>query len=159
MDKEKSYQQIMQMLKPLLAEETNLIANLANCAAVLYNNLADVNWAGFYLLNDHQLVLGPFQGKNACVRIEKGSGVCGTAWAQKEVQVVPDVHQFSGHIACDPNSNSEIVVPIIIEDKLRGVLDIDSPSKGRFTGKDQKYLEKIIKLLKEETNFNNYSFE
>ena len=155
MNKEQKYYQIIQMLKPLLKNESNLIANLANSAAILYNNLDDVNWAGFYLREDDELVLGPFQGKNACVRIEKGSGVCGTAWAEEKVQLVSDVHQFPGHIACDPNSNSEIVLPIIINEEVIGVLDIDSPSKDRFDETDQQHLEEVIELLQEESDFSN----
>ena len=153
MDKEEEYQEIINLLKPLLAQEDDLIANLANSAAILYNNLTDLNWAGFYLLKEDELVLGPFQGKNACVRIEKGAGVCGTAWAKKEVQVVADVHDFAGHIACDPNSNSEIVVPIVIQNEVKGVLDIDSPSKERFNAEDKQYLTEVISLIKQETNF------
>ena len=158
MDKEKSYQKIIQMLKSLLEDENNLIANLANSSAVLYNNLADINWAGFYLRDDDELVLGPFQGKNACVRIEKGAGVCGTAWAEEKVQLVADVHQFPGHIACDPNSSSEIVIPIIINERVVGVLDIDSPSKNRFDEQDQQYLEKITRIIKEKTDFSTGYF-
>ena len=154
MNKEREYQRIIELLKAVLKDENDLIANLANSAAILYNNLSDVNWAGFYLRRDNELVLGPFQGQNACVRIEKGSGVCGTAWAKKEIQLVPDVHQFPGHIACDAASNSEIVVPIIIDSKVRGVLDIDSPSKDRFNSQDSDYLQKVVGIIREETNFS-----
>ncbi|MGM0502616.1 MAG: GAF domain-containing protein [Bacillota bacterium] len=153
MDKSQSYKQIIQALTALLEDEDNLIANLANTAAVLYNNLDDVNWAGFYLRQGEQLVLGPFQGKNACVRIDKGSGVCGTAFASQEIQLVEDVHKFSGHIACDPASNSEIVVPIVVNGIVKAVLDIDSPVIGRFDQLDQDYLVKVVKLLKAETEF------
>ncbi|MGM0368958.1 MAG: GAF domain-containing protein [Bacillota bacterium] len=150
MNKEGSYQNIIKILEGLVKDESNLIANLSNTAAVLYNNLADINWAGFYLRQGDELVLGPFQGKNACIRISKGAGVCGTAFATQEIQLVDDVHQFAGHIACDPASNSEIVLPIIIAGEVEAVLDIDSPTKGRFDQVDQKYLEAVIQILKKD---------
>ena len=122
-------------------------ANLANAAALLWEHLPDINWAGFYKMEDGQLVLGPFQGKTACILIPVGRGVCGTAVAQDATQLVYDVHQFPGHIACDSASNSEIVLPIHKDGAVWGVLDIDSPSIGRFTEADQVGLEKIVDVL------------
>ena len=123
------------------------IANLSNAAALLWENLGDINWAGFYKMVDGILVLYPFQGKPACIRIPVGKGVCGTAVAEDRTQLVPDVHKFPGHIACDSASNSEIVVPIHVEGKIWGVLDIDSPFFERFTETDREGLEKFVTIL------------
>ena len=123
------------------------IANLANAAALLYHTLPDLNWAGFYMLEGEKLILGPFQGKTACIEIPVGKGVCGTAVAEGKTQVVADVHKFPGHIACDNASNSEIVIPIHVSDKIWGVLDIDSPTIGRFSDKDKIGLENFVKIL------------
>ncbi len=123
------------------------IANLANASAILWQYLPDINWAGFYKMTDGILVLGPFQGKPACVKIPVGQGVCGTAVAQDKIQLVRDVHDFPGHIACDSASNSEIVLPIHKDGKVWGVLDIDSPFAGRFTQEDQKGLERIVEII------------
>lgn len=125
-------------LSALVEDENNIIANLANISALLNEVIDDINWVGFYLKENEQLVLGPFQGKVACVRIDIGKGVCGTAALKQETIVVSDVHQFAGHIACDSESLSEIVVPIIVNDQVVGVLDIDSPHYNRFTNKDKK---------------------
>ena len=122
-------------------------ANLANASALLWQAMPDINWAGFYKIQDGILVLGPFQGKTACVRIAIGKGVCGTAVAEDQTQLVYDVHQFPGHIACDSASNSEIVVPIRVGGKIWGVLDIDSPFVGRFTDADREGLEQFVKVL------------
>ena len=122
-------------------------ANLANASALLWEHLPDLNWAGFYKMIDGKLVLGPFQGKTACIEIEVGRGVCGTAVAENKTQLVYDVHQFPGHIACDGASNSEIVVPIYTEEKIWGVLDIDSPIIGRFSEEDKNGLEEFVKVL------------
>ena len=122
-------------------------ANLANASALLWENLPDLNWAGFYKMVDGKLVLGPFQGKNACIEIEIGRGVCGTAVFEDKTQLVYDVHQFPGHIACDCASNSEIVVPIHVDGKIWGVLDIDSPVIGRFSEEDKTGLEEFVKVL------------
>ena len=122
-------------------------ANLANAAALLWQELPDINWAGFYKMTDGALVLGPFQGKPACVRIPVGKGVCGTAVAEDQIQLVYDVHQFPGHIACDCASNSEIVLPIHVNGQIWGVLDIDSPLVGRFSEDDRDGLEQIVKTL------------
>lgn len=124
-------------------------ANLANAAALLWEHLPDINWAGFYKMTEGKLVLGPFQGKTACIVIPVGRGVCGTAVAQDATQLVYDVHQFPGHIACDCASNSEIVVPIHVDGSIWGVLDIDSPSIGRFTEADREGLEAFVKVLEQ----------
>lgn len=125
------------------------IANLANAAALLYHTLPDLNWAGFYMLEGEKLILGPFQGKTACIEIPVGKGVCGTAAAKNETLLVPDVHQFPGHIACDCASNSEIVIPLRKNGKVIGVLDIDSPEYRRFTPEDQAGLEAFAAILEE----------
>lgn len=122
-------------------------ANLANAAALLWEHLPNINWAGFYKMEDGQLVLGPFQGKTACIEIAVGRGVCGTAVAEDQTQLVEDVHQFPGHIACDCASNSEIVVPIYKDGAIWGVLDIDSPCFGRFSKEDQAGLEAFVNIL------------
>ena len=122
-------------------------ANLANASALIREYLPDLNWAGFYKMTDGKLVLGPFQGKTACIEIAVGRGVCGTAALENKTQLVPDVHQFPGHIACDCASNSEIVVPIRVDGKIWGVLDIDSPVIGRFSEEDKNGLEDFVKIL------------
>lgn len=128
-------------LEALLAGERDLVANAANAAALLFHGLPGLNWAGFYFLKDGGLVVGPFQGRPACVRIALGRGVCGTAAARRETIVVPDVHAFDGHIACDSASNSEIVVPLVAGPRLLGVLDLDSPRLARFDADDARGLE------------------
>jgi GAF domain-containing protein len=146
-DKDTFYNILNEQLEELIAKEPDWLADLANASAHLFTNLDDINWAGFYLIKDGELVLGPFQGKAACTRIKIGNGVCGTAVGEKMTQLVPDVHLFPGHIACDSASNSEIVVPIIKDDVVYGVLDIDSPYKERFNAKDQQHLEVFVKVL------------
>jgi len=141
------YRDLESALDGLTANEPDAIANMANAAALLWEYLPDLNWAGFYRNVSGELVLGPFQGKAACIRIAFGSGVCGTAAATRETQLVEDVHAFPGHIACDAASASEIVVPIIVDGELLGVLDLDSPSRGRFDGEDQAGCEKLVALL------------
>lgn len=143
------YEQLSAELHALIAEESDWIANLANAAALLYHALPEINWAGFYLLKGDGLVVGPFQGKPACVRIALGSGVCGTAALGRTTVVVRNVHEFEGHIACDSASNSEIVVPMIRGDALLGVLDIDSPTFGRFDDEDRRGLERFVSVLLE----------
>jgi len=123
------------------------VANCANAAALLWETLPDINWAGFYKMTEGTLVLYPFQGKTACIRIPVGRGVCGTAVQEDRTQLVPDVHQFPGHIACDSASNSEIVVPIHVDGKIWGVLDIDSPCFGRFSEADREGLEQFVRIL------------
>ncbi|CAM3048489.1 GAF domain-containing protein [Moritella viscosa] len=147
MSKIQLYQRLAQQADALMAEETNLIANLANLSALLFMELEDINWAGFYLYENDELVLGPFQGLPACIRIPVGRGVCGTAASTLQTQLVTDVHDFPGHIACDAASNSEIVVPIIVHDKLIGVLDIDSPSIARFDQDDLAGAELLVNQL------------
>ena len=142
------YAELVQQLRSLIADEPDRIANLANASALLFSTLPDLNWAGFYLLKEGELVVGPLQGKPACVRIAVGKGVCGTAALQRTTLVVPDVHQFAGHIACDSASNSEIVVPIIsTAGELLGVLDLDSPLFARFDGEDKQGLERFVLTL------------
>lgn len=141
------YAAILAALDGLLAGERNLIANLANASALLYASLDNLNWAGFYLYDGSGLIVGPFQGKPACVRIALGQGVCGTAAAKGETILVEDVHAFPGHIACDAASNSEIVVPLVGPNGLLGVLDLDSPSTHRFDRHDAKGLEAVAARL------------
>lgn len=141
------YKPILAQLEALTESERDTIANLSNASAVLNLNLEDLNWAGFYLVQGNELVLGPFQGKPACIRIAFGKGVCGTAAATDTTQLVPDVHAFPGHIACDGASNSEIVIPMHHEGKLVAVLDIDSPLPDRFSPEDQAGLERCVALL------------
>lgn len=141
------YRTLNAQLKALVGGVPHRIANLANAAALLYHTLDGLNWAGFYLLEGDTLVLGPFQGRPACIEILVGRGVCGTAVAEGRTQLIPDVHQFPGHIACDSASNSEIVVPIRVDGTIVGVLDIDSPLPGRFTQEDQVGLEAFVSVL------------
>lgn len=144
-----NYKQIAGQLLALTDGVPYEVANLANTAALLWQELPDINWVGFYKMVDGALVLGPFQGKPACIRIPIGRGVCGTAVAENRVQLVPDVHEFPGHIACDCASNSEIVLPIHKNGSIWGVLDIDSPLVGRFTQEDKVGLQTIIAVLEE----------
>ena len=141
------YLQLSEQLAGLISDESDRIANLANCTALLWQELGNVNWLGFYLLKRNKLVLGPFQGKPACSRIDMGKGVCGTAAQMLKTIIVADVHQFPGHIACDVASQSEIVLPVISEGKLIAVLDIDSPEVDRFDHHDQQGLELILQTL------------
>lgn len=145
--REEQYETVIKQLDALLTGEPNVVANLSNASALLNQFLDRVNWVGFYVTEGNQLVLGPFQGMPACVRIPFGRGVCGVAAETKTTQLVADVHQFPGHIACDSASNSEIVVPIMKEGNMIGVLDIDSPEKNRFDEVDQHYLEKFVETL------------
>lgn len=140
------YEYLERDIKVLLHGETDTIANMANFSSLLYHTLPDVNWTGFYLLKGAELVLGPFQGKPACIRIPIGRGVCGAAAARRETVLVEDVDMFPGHIACDSASRSEIVIPIIVQNQLYGVLDLDSPHPARFTIEDQLGLEKLIDI-------------
>lgn len=143
------YRLLQQQAQALIEQETDLIANMANLSALLFNNLPDLNWAGFYIMRDGELVLGPFQGQVACVRIPVGKGVCGTAVATGQVQLVKDVHEFPGHIACDAASNSEIVLPLRHQGDIIAVLDIDSPSLARFDSEDQAGLEQLISVFEQ----------
>ena len=146
-NKTEFYEELSLQLSSLLEGERDAIANAANTAALLYHTLLNVNWVGFYFLKGKDLVLGPFQGKPACVRIAMGKGVCGTAAARRSPVIVANVHEFDGHIACDSASNSEIVLPILRGGELIGVLDLDSPKFGRFDAQDQAGLEKIVATL------------
>ena len=143
------YEILNQEIKALIDGVPYEIANFANVSAALWQNLDNINWVGFYLMEEGKLVLGPFQGKPACIEIPLGRGVCGTAAQEKRTVLVEDVHQFPGHIACDSASNSEIVVPIFKNGEIYGVLDIDSPYIARFTREDQRGLEEIVKILEE----------
>ena len=145
--KKTDYEILHEQAKALMEGVPYFTANLANIAALLYDSLDDINWAGFYLTEGGQLILGPFQGKPACVVIPWGKGVCGTAAALDETQLVPNVHEFSGHIACDSASNSEIVIPLHKNGRVAGVLDIDSPSFSRFSENDKQGLERLTSLL------------
>ena len=147
MKKSVDYGSLAVQLAALTEDVPYKIANLSNASALLWEILPDINWAGFYKMEDGALVLYPFQGKPACIRIPVGRGVCGTAVAEDKVQLVYDVHQFPGHIACDSASNSEIVLPIHVNGEIWGVLDIDSPFIGRFTEDDKAGLEKFIAVL------------
>lgn len=147
MNKKEFYEDLNMQLEGLITSVPHLIANLANASALLYEYLEDINWAGFYLMEDGQLVLGPFQGKTACIEIPVGKGVCGTAVEQNKLQLVEDVHKFPGHIACDGASNSEIVIPIHKNNEIFGVLDIDSPKFSRFTMEDAQGLQAFVNIL------------
>ena len=141
------YDQLALQLSSLLAGERDLIANAANFSSLIFHSLPDLNWAGFYLEKDGQLVLGPFQGQPACVRIKIGQGVCGAGAAKCETMIVPNVHEFPGHITCDSASNSEIVIPLMKGGRLIGVLDLDSPSLSRFDEEDAAGLERLVRIL------------
>jgi GAF domain-containing protein len=146
-DKSKFYHLLEQQAEGLLSVETDMIANAANLSSLLFHSLEKVNWVGFYLLKDNELVLGPFQGQVACTRIPLGQGVCGTAFSLNKTQKVADVSAFKGHIACDTASASEIVIPLNFDGKTIGVLDIDSPVLDRFDSKDQQGLESIVDIF------------
>lgn len=154
-----TYNETLQTLKSLITGDTHPLANLANCAAFLYNTLPDLNWAGFYLLHQGSLWLGPFQGKVACARIAPGRGVCGTALVTNKTQVVPDVLRFPGHIACDAASRSEIVVPLRAMGRPIGVLDVDSPVQGRFTPEDRVFLEQTARHLEAMRAFDHMGYD
>ena len=151
------YGEIRVQLSGLFSGERNGLANAANMTALLYQMLPDVNWVGFYFLQDRELVLGPFQGKVACVRIPLGRGVCGTAAARREILVVPDVNEFPGHIACDGASRSEIVLPLVQEGRLLGVLDLDSPNLARFDHEDREGLQAAANLLLKSSDLGKLS--
>ena len=142
-----NYDTLKQQAVALLGDEPDVVANLANISSLLFTELSDINWAGFYLYKDDQLVLGPFQGRPACIRIPIGKGVCGTAAQTLTIQRITDVHDFPGHIACDAASNSEIVWPLVVNGKLFGVLDIDAPIFDRFTAADETGLTQLAVIL------------
>ena len=147
MDRTVDYELLVRQLESLTGSVPYAITNLSNAAALLWESLPDINWAGFYKMEGGQLILYPFQGKPACTRIQVGRGVCGTAVAEDKTQLVPDVHEFPGHIACDSASNSEIVIPIHVRGEIWGVLDIDSPYLNRFTEDDKAGLERFVAIL------------
>lgn len=147
MDKTRLYSDLAAQLASLIEGEADRTANAANMAALIYHGLPDLNWAGFYFVQGRELVLGPFQGRPACVRIAWGSGVCGTAAARGQSVLVPDVHDFPGHIACDPASRSELVVPLIEDGGVTGVLDLDSPLKARFDDADRVGCEHLARVF------------
>jgi len=150
--KRELYASLRSQLRSMLADEPDVIANAANMSSLLYHSMSDVNWAGFYFHRNKELVLGPFQGQPACVRIQISKGVCGTAAHQRQTIIVDNVHDFPGHIACDSASNSEIVVPIIKDNDLIGVLDLDSPSVARFDEEDARGLNELVEVFVELTN-------
>ncbi len=156
-DKKECYKLIHAQLKALLEDETYVIPNLSNASALLNGALKDINWVGFYLLHNGELLLGPFQGKTACIHIPIGKGVCGTAVQKDETQLILDVHQFPGHIACDSSSQSEIVIPLHSNGQIVGVLDIDSPLLKRFDNIDQEGLEEVVLLLESGCAWINYN--
>ncbi|MBR6427558.1 MAG: GAF domain-containing protein [Clostridia bacterium] len=141
------YKTLVKMIENLAEESSDLIPLFANASALLFGTMDDVNWAGFYIVRDGVLLLGPFQGKVACVKIAKGRGVCGRAWEENRTMIVPDVHRFPGHIACDAESRSEIVVPVRTGGVVAAVLDIDSPVPGRFTADDAEGLEYLVSAI------------
>ena len=145
--KQELYEFLDRGIAAILKEESDWLANLCNTTALIWDVMKDINWVGFYLIKEEQLVLGPFQGKPACTRINLGEGVCGTAAERRESIVVEDVHAFSGHIACDSASNSELVVPLVMEDRIIGVLDIDSPEYNRFDIEDKEGFERIVETI------------
>ncbi len=150
------YSYVNLKLNGLICEEEDWLANLSNASALLYYLMEEINWAGFYLMKNQELVLGPFQGKPACTHIELGKGVCGTAAETSKPQIVKDVHLFEGHIACDEASQSEIVIPMMKNEKLVGVLDIDSPVKNRFNETDRKHLERFAEILMKYTDIPEF---
>ncbi|WP_206485590.1 GAF domain-containing protein [Thalassotalea sp. G2M2-11] len=152
MEKTAFYQTLASQVEAIIGSENDTIANMANISALLFDALEQVNWVGFYRFIDDELVLGPFQGKVACIRIPVGKGVCGTAVSENNTQRIADVHQFSGHIACDAASNSEIVIPVRLHGKVIAVLDIDSVAFDRFDQQDQQGLEKIVALFEQTLN-------
>ncbi|BBF43511.1 free methionine-(R)-sulfoxide reductase [Lachnospiraceae bacterium KM106-2] len=155
-DKKDMYQLLAAQIESVVGDQTLVISDLSNVSAILNEALKEINWVGFYLMKNELLQLGPFQGKLACTKIALGKGVCGTAAKERKTQLVEDVHQFPGHIACDGASNSEIVVPIIIKEEVMGVLDIDSPIFSRFDEEDQKGLEKIVDILERKCDWDQF---
>lgn len=146
---------IIDIFESLIDESSPTVSNLANAASFLYNELTDISWVGFYILKNQTLYLGPFMGKPACLRIALGKGVCGTCAESKQIQIVPNVHKFPGHIACDSASNAEIVLPIIIDEKVVAVLDIDSASFNRFNDNDALLLQKVCEILQHKCSWSD----
>lgn len=150
--KQVNYDVLNKQLESLIKDVPHVISNLSNASALVYQTLPDLNWAGFYIMQDSKLILGPFQGKPACIEIEIGKGVCGTAVQLNQTMVVNDVHKFPGHIACDSASNSEIVIPIHLNNKIFGVLDIDAPIFDRFKEEDEEGLTKLVETIEASLN-------
>jgi L-methionine (R)-S-oxide reductase len=150
-----NYSLLEKQLTSLIEPEQDMIANMANMSALIFQELENINWAGFYLKKGDELVLGPFQGKAACVRIPWGKGVCGTAAHTQESMLVKNVHEFPGHIACDSASNSELVVPVIYKNEVKAVFDLDSPLIGRFTDDDKQAIERLVNIFILHTHFYN----
>lgn len=155
MNTEEKYKYMLILLEGQLSSEKDIYANISNASAIIYAVMDKLNWSGFYFMRNGELVLGPFQGKPACNRIKVGNGVCGTAVSTKETQRIANVHKFPGHIACDSASNSEIVIPLVKNDVVYGVLDIDSPVLNRFTELEEKYLTKFVEKLNNYINWEN----
>lgn len=155
MTEEERLKYMLLLIKGQLNSEKNDLANISNITAIIKACIDRLNWVGFYILRGDELVLGPFQGLPACNRISVGKGVCGTAIATREIQLVSDVNKFPGHIACDSASNSELVLPIIVNEKVYGVLDLDSPIKNRFTELEKDYFKKVIEILNQNVQWNN----
>lgn len=153
MTKEECYRDLLTQAQGLFAGERNYIANAANLTALVFNTLPDLNWVGFYFYDGLELVVGPFQGKPACARIALGRGVCGTAAQTREVQIVQNVHEFPDHIACDAASNSEIVIPLVFQDQLLGVWDVDSPKASCFDVEDQRGMQTLMRLYLQASDF------
>ncbi len=156
--KRQAYKLLQRQWQALIAGERDPLANLAQFCALVFQSVPDLNWAGFYLRQDQMLVLGPFQGRVACTRIDMGRGVCGTCAATLQIQIVPDVHAFPGHIACDSASNSELVLPLLIDGRLVGVLDLDSPLHGRFDDQDAQGLAPMLETLIQGTRWQPWIF-
>lgn len=150
-----NYKLLVSQAESIIENVPYTVTNLANISALIYEELSDLNWAGFYLMRDGKLILGPFQGKLACTQIPIGKGVCGTAVAENKTMLVENVHEFPGHIACDSASNSEIVIPVRYDGEVIGVLDIDSPLVGRFTEEDKAGLEKLVSILEAHIHSND----
>jgi len=150
-----NYNEIIKMIPHLLEGERNFITNSANFSAIIFENVSDLNWVGFYIFNGKELVLGPFQGKNACVRISLDKGVCGYSATRKETVIVDNVHEFPGHIACDANSKSEIVIPILQNNEPYAILDIDSPIFSRFSAIEKDFFENALKVFLEHTDLKD----
>ena len=148
------YELLKKQTPSIFEGENDAIANAANFSSLIFNNIPDLNWAGFYFFKNPDLIVGPFQGQPACVRIQAGKGVCGTSFSERKTIVVEDVHQFEGHIACDPNSNSEIVIPLIKDDKIYGVFDVDSPKINRFNSIDVENLEALVCIYIERSDLS-----
>lgn len=158
LSEEEKYQNMIVMLEGLISDEKDIITNLSNASALINALMDRINWVGFYIMKNYELVLGPFQGLPACNRIKVGSGVCGTAVSDRKILRIEDVHNFEGHIACDAASNSELVIPIIKNNKVYGVLDLDSPYVGRFSQLDEKYLKECVQILNKYIDWEKISY-